>query len=152
MNVLMNFSIRRVESKFNIFVSDGHQLVWRRVGITLEGYNTESTFKHGSGVSWYPKGQDCYMYLEMLRQHIPASVAILGLPSDVTLVHGKCSKDTVILVKEGILCNIKKTLPYPPQSLKSNPIEHLQKRGKNQKGLEESHRKDIWKYISAEVL
>lgn len=78
MNVLMNFSIRRVESKFNIFVSDGHQLVWRRVGITLEGYNTESTFKHGSGVSWCPKGQDCYMYLEMLRQHIPASVAILG--------------------------------------------------------------------------
>ena len=37
------------ESKYNIFVSDGRLLVWRRAGEALNPKNTIKTVKHGGG-------------------------------------------------------------------------------------------------------
>lgn len=47
-------------------------------------------------------------YLDKPKQHIPATVTILNLPSDIILAYHP--KQTAIVIKEWLLHNVKKEL------------------------------------------
>uniref|UniRef100_A0A0A1XCS3 Transposable element Tc1 transposase n=1 Tax=Zeugodacus cucurbitae TaxID=28588 RepID=A0A0A1XCS3_ZEUCU len=124
------------ESKYNIFGSDGHEKVWRKVNIELDPRNMTATVKHGgwSLIVWgcmaapgvgIEHTMNKYDYLNILKSNLNESAAKLGLDGSFVFQHDNDPKHTAHIVKEWLLYRTTKQLKTPPQSLDMNPIEHL---------------------------
>lgn len=128
------------ESKFNIFGSDGRQMVWRQKNCELQPKNLVPTVKHGGGsvlvwgcMSSFGVGKlhiirgkmDQYMYIDILKQNLHASALKMGLGNDFIFQQDNDPKHTAHNTKLWLLYNTPKQLHTPPQSPDVNPIEHL---------------------------
>lgn len=128
------------ESKFNVFGSDGRQIVWRKPRTELLKQHLTPSVKHGGGhvmvwgsMSYNGVGQlhfidgilDAKGYLKILQEEIPRSIAKLNMQNDYMLLHDNDPKHTSRIVKEWLLYRVPTVLPHPPQSPDLNVIENL---------------------------
>lgn len=128
------------ESKFNIFGSDGRQLVWRKDKTAMDKKHLTPTVKHGGGnvMVWgcmaaSGAGQLVFIddimnkdiYLNILRRNLKPSVRQLQLPERYYFQQDNDPKHTAHIVQEWLHLNVPNQLHTPPQSPDLNPIEHL---------------------------
>lgn len=128
------------ESKYNIFGSDGRQMVWRKPCKALDLKNIKPTVKHGgaSVMVWgcmsargvgnlifIDTTMTADVYLDILKQNLHSSATKMGFEGNQFMFqHDNDPKHTAWRVKMWILYNAKH-LETPPQSPDTNPIEHL---------------------------
>lgn len=128
------------ESKYNIVGWDGRLKVWRLPGQGLNPKYTAKTVKHGNGglMVWgcmSAKGvgklhfiegtMDHKMYIDILKENLPASVERLGLTGNYTFMQDNDPKHTAYNTRMYLLYNTPKVMKTPAQSPDLNPIEHL---------------------------
>lgn len=128
------------ESKFNLFGSDGKQVVWRKPNTQLNKENLCPTVKHGGGnvmvwgcmaangvgkLQFIDTTMDKFQYLNILNENLKPSVNKLGLQDVYCFQHDNNPKHTAYIVKEWLLYHVRKQLHTPPQSPDLNPIENL---------------------------
>lgn len=128
------------ESKFNIFGSDGKQIVWRKPNTEVQKENLCPTVKHGGGncmvwgcMSANGVGNlhfiDTIMtkvdYMNILQTNLGPSIEKLGLKDGYMFQQDQDPKHTSYLVREWLLYHVPKQLHTPPQSPDLNPIENL---------------------------
>lgn len=128
------------ESKFNVFGSDGKQLVWRKRNEELKTSNLQATVKHGGGsamvwgcVASNGVGALTFIehtltkegYLSILKNNLRQSAEQLGIERTFKLYQDNDPKHKSYLVREWLLYNCPKVLETPPQSPDLNPIENV---------------------------
>ncbi|GFV85946.1 transposable element Tcb2 transposase [Trichonephila clavipes] len=128
------------ESKFNIFGSDGHRMVWRKQNTSHHPKHTIPTVKHGGGsvMVWgcmaaSRMGKLVFIdgimhkmaYLNILQNNLKESADKLRLGSNFTFQQDNDPKHTAFVVKEGLLYHCRNQLNTPPQSPDLNVIENL---------------------------
>lgn len=128
------------ESKFNVFGSDGRQMVWRKKNTQLHPKSLLPTVKHGGGsvLVWgcmsaagvgklhiIDSIMDHRMYIDILKENLKSNATEMSLESDFIFQQDNDPKHTVHNTKMWLLYNAPKQLPTPPQSPDTNPIEHL---------------------------
>ena len=128
------------ESKYDIFGSDGNVQVWRQPNTELQPRNLIPTVKHGGGsvMVWgcmsskgvgnlhFIEGKmDHYMYIDILKKNLRASVEKMGLRNDYLFQQDNDPKHKAKNTQLWLLYNTPKRLETPPQSPDLNPIEHL---------------------------
>lgn len=128
------------ESKFNIFGSDGKQLVWRKANTEFEPQNVTKTVKHGGGslqvwgcfsaqgvgtLVFIERIMDQYVYLEILQNNLLQSAEKLGILDSFVFYQDNDPKHKARLVMEWLLYRCPHRLDTPPQSPDCNPIENV---------------------------
>ncbi|GFV83996.1 transposable element Tc1 transposase [Trichonephila clavipes] len=128
------------ESKFNIFGSDGHRMVWRKPNTSHHPKHTIPTVKHGGGsvMVWgcmaaSGLGKLVFIdgimhkiaYLNILQNNLKESADKLGLGSNFIYQQDNDPKHTAFVVKEWLLYHCRNQLNTPPQLLTLNVIENL---------------------------
>ncbi|GFT87191.1 transposable element Tc1 transposase [Trichonephila clavipes] len=128
------------ESKFNIFGSDGHRMVWRKPNTSHHPKHTIPTVKHGGGsvMVWgcmaaSRVGKLVFIdgimhkmaYLNVLQNNLKESADKLGLGSNFIYQQDNDPKHTAFVVKEWLLYHCRNQLNTPPQSPDLNVIENL---------------------------
>lgn len=128
------------ESKFNIFGSDGKQIVWRKPNTELDKKNLQYIVKRGGGnvmvwgcmaaggvgnLEFIDTTLDKYVYLGILKRNLRFSATKLGLPEVFWFQQDNDPKHTSYIVKFWLLFNAPKQFKTPPQSPVINSIEHL---------------------------
>lgn len=128
------------KSKFNFFVSDGRQIVWRKPNSELLPINLQPTVKHGGGsvmvcgcFSADGVGNlqiiegiiNQYKYIEILRNNLKESAERLGLKDTFQFYQDNDPKHTAYTTRSWLLNNCPKVIKMPPQSPDVNPIENL---------------------------
>ncbi len=161
------------ESKFNLFYSDGRQMVWRTPDSGLENKNLNKTIKHGGGsvmvwacFSYYGIGKLVIIdgsltgtrYVDLLSRNLYESANMMGLESFI-FQQDNDPKHTSSIANEYFEHKGIDVLEWPPQSPDLNPIEHLwahikvkvgQRLPKNKNELIDII-KDEWSKISIET-
>lgn len=161
------------ESKFNLFYSDGRQMVWRNSNSGLKNKNLAKTIKHGGGsimvwacFSYYGIGKIVIIdgpltglrYVDLLSRNLFESANMMGLESFI-FQQDNDPKHTSNIANEYFKQKGIEVLEWPPQSPDLNPIEHLwahikvkvgQKLPKNKKELIEIIKQE-WNSIPVEV-
>ena len=128
------------ESKFGLFSSEGRVMVWRTPKETFDPQSIVATVKHGgySVTVWgcfTPRGigkllildrtVNRFYYRLILERNLLPSIKNFGFSSGFTFMHDNDSKHTSALVKDWLVKQHMKTLPWPPHSPDLNPVEHL---------------------------
>lgn len=128
------------ESKFNIFGSDGKQIVWRKANTELQKETLCGTVKHGGGnvmvwgcmaaggvgnLAFIETTMDKFKYLDILKTNIHSSARKLGINDVFWFEQDNDPKHTARIVKLWLLYNTPKQLQTPPQLPDIKPIEHL---------------------------
>lgn len=118
------------ESKYNIFQSDGHCRVWRRVGTELDKANLKGTVKHGGGsvMVWgcmsaagagrlvFIEGKmDHKQYIKILQENLLPSVTKLGIQDNYIFSQDNDPKHTAINTRLWLLYNARKQIKTPAQ-------------------------------------
>ncbi|GFW44052.1 transposable element Tcb1 transposase [Trichonephila clavipes] len=128
------------ESKFNIFRSDGHRIVWRKPNTALDPKNLHPTVKHG-GVSVMVWGHmasngvenlvfidgimNHKLYMDILNKNLKESAKKLDLDGNFIFQQDIYPKHTARNVKMWRLFHCKQQLHTQPQSPDINVIENL---------------------------
>lgn len=127
------------ESKYTIF-DQTRKLVWRKKGEKYLTKNLKATVKHGGkgvlvwgcmaasgtgNLHFIRQIMTKYVYLDILRKNLNASVQKLQLPEGYYFQHDNDPKHTAYVVRQWILYNVPHLLQTPPQSPDINPIENL---------------------------
>lgn len=128
------------ESKFNIFGSDGRELVWRKKCEELNPKNTRKTVKHGGGgvmvwgcmsaagvgnLVFIEETMNKTVYMNILKENLNQSAEKLNIRDEYYFQQDNDPKHTAWDVKMWIIHNTPHILKTPPQSPDLNPIEHL---------------------------
>ena len=128
------------ESKFNLFGSDGNQIVWRKPHEALNNLCLKPTSKYGDGsvMFWGCMSSGCFgklhfingimgrfMSRDILNANLYLSAAKLGITDKFFFHQDNDPKHTSKLIQEYFIRNEIKRLETPPQSPDLNPIEHL---------------------------
>lgn len=128
------------ESKFNLFGSDGRQMVWRKPNTALNKANLCPTIKHGGGslmvwgcYSYHGVGNLVFIdgimdkmgYLKILKENLKQSADKMGIGDTFYLYQDHDPKHDAMIVREWLLYNCRRMVKTPPQSPDANPIENL---------------------------
>lgn len=128
------------ESKFNVFGSDGRQMVWHKKknrASTEELGSNNQTWRWkcvslglmsaaGVGNLHIINGiMDHIMYIDILKKNLHPSAAHIGLENNFMFQQNNDPKHTAHNTRLWLLYNTPKQLHTPPQSPDINPIEHL---------------------------
>ncbi|KAJ4447136.1 hypothetical protein ANN_09137 [Periplaneta americana] len=128
------------ESKFNVFGSDGRQMVWRKPKEEMEIKNLRATVKHSRGnvmlwecMSASGVGELVFIedimkkedYLHLLQHNLVKSAEKLGIEKEFMFYQNNDPKHNSYIVQECLLYKCPKVLHPLPQSPDLNPIEHL---------------------------
>lgn len=128
------------ESKFNLFGSDGKQIVWRKKNTEFQAKHTKATVKHGGGsvMVWgcfsacgvgnliFIDGiMDQYYYMDILKKNLHSSAEKMGLQANYRFQQDNDPKHTAKSVQKWLSVNVRNQLKTPPQSADLNPIENL---------------------------
>ncbi|KAJ4432198.1 hypothetical protein ANN_20814 [Periplaneta americana] len=130
------------ESKFNVFGSDGRQMVWRKLKEEMKTKNLRATVNQGgenvliwgcmsaSGVGELVFIEDLMKkedYLHLLQHNLVKSAEKFGIEKEFMFYQNNDPKHNSYIVQEFLLYKCPKVLHPPPQSPDLNPIEHLWK-------------------------
>jgi hypothetical protein len=125
------------ESKFNIFGSDGRQLVWRKVNTELQKKNLVPTVKHGGGsqmvwgcmaasgvsnLTFVDGIMDKWDYMHILKQNLKQSDANLKMQLVYKFQQDNDPKHTAEINKLWLIYNVPQQLRTPPQPPDLNQI------------------------------
>lgn len=139
-NSFWNQVIFSDESKFNLFGSDGRQIVWRKKNTELQPKNLQATVKHGGGsvMVWgcfsasgvgnlvFIDGiMNQYTYIDILEHNLQISADKMGLSMNFCFQQDNDPKHTARSVQAWLASNVPNQLKTPPQSPDLNPIENL---------------------------
>lgn len=139
-NSFWNRIIFSDESKFNLFGSDGKQIVWRKPNTELQSKHTKKTVKHGGGsvmvwgcfsangvgnLVFVERIMDQYVYIDILKKNLQASADKMGMFNNFYFQQDNDPKHTARTVKTWLSSNVPDQLKTPPQSPDMNPIENL---------------------------
>lgn len=128
------------ESKYNIFKSDGHHMVWRKPNMEYKKENLCPTVKHGGGsvfvwgcMSAFGVGKLAFIdgirdhktYINILKENLLSSAAQMGFNNNWIFLQDNDPKHKAWNTKAWILFNAPKYLEIPPQSPDINIIEHV---------------------------
>ncbi|KAJ4427325.1 hypothetical protein ANN_24945 [Periplaneta americana] len=127
------------ESKFNVFSSDGRQMVRRKPKEEMKTKNLRATVKHGRGnmiwgcMSASGVGELVFIedimkkeyYLHLLQHYLVQSAEKLWIEKEFMFYQDNGPKHNSYIVQEYLLYKCPKVLHPPAQSPDLNPIEHL---------------------------
>ncbi|GBN27051.1 Transposable element Tcb1 transposase [Araneus ventricosus] len=101
-----------VESKYNVFGSDGKQMVWRKPNSELEMKNLTPSVKHGGGS-------------QMIWGCMSASAEKMGILPHYKLYQDNDPKHNAHICRLWALYHCPQVIRTPAQSLDLNPIENI---------------------------
>ncbi|GBO15255.1 Transposable element Tcb1 transposase [Araneus ventricosus] len=128
------------ESKYNVFGSDGKQMVWRKPNSELEMKNLTPSVKHGGGsqmvwgcMSAMGVGNlhfidgitGKYMYLDILKQNLKQSAEKMGILPHYKLYQDNDPKHNAHICRLWALYHCPQVIRTPAQSPDLNPIENI---------------------------
>lgn len=128
------------ESRYNVFGSDGRQMVWRKPNTELKKENLQPTVKFGGGsvMVWgcfsaagvgnlhFIEGKmDKMVYISLLKQNLPESTARLGIKDSFVFYQDNDPKHKAYDTRQWLLYNCPRVIETPAQSPDINPIENL---------------------------
>ncbi|GBO01040.1 Transposable element Tcb1 transposase [Araneus ventricosus] len=125
------------ESKYNVFGSDGKQMVWRKPNSELEMKNLTPSVKYsqmvwgcmsavGVGNLHFIDGiTDKYMYLDILKQNLKQSAEKMGILPHYKLYQDNDPKHNARICRLWALYHCPQAIRTPVQSPDVNPIENI---------------------------
>ena len=126
------------ESKFELFSSKSRVIVWRTPKETFDLQCIVPTVKHdGDSVTVWgcfthrgirklhilDQTMDRFSYRQILERNLLPSIENFGVSGGFTFVRDNDSKHTSVLVKDWLVKQHMKTLPWPSYSPELNPVE-----------------------------
>ena len=153
------------ESKFDLFGSDGRQMVWRRSHEAMRPDCLKQTVKHGGGslmvwgamssggvgnlvlVEGIMKKED---YEKILQENVKGSAKKLKMKQFV-FMQDNDPKHTAHTIRDWFAKNKIKKLEWPAQSPDLNPIEHIwDELERRLKGRNPKNKKELWAMMKQE--
>ncbi|GBM76540.1 Transposable element Tcb1 transposase [Araneus ventricosus] len=128
------------ESKYNVFGSDGKQMVWRKPNSELEMKILTPSVKHGGGnqlvlgcmsavgvgnLHFIDGMMDKYMYLDILKQNLKQSAEKMGILPHYKLYQDNDPKHNAHICRLWALYHCPQVIKTAAQSTDLNPIENI---------------------------
>ena len=153
------------ESKFDLFGSDGRQMVWRRQHESMKQECLKATVKHGGGsimvwgcmnaagvgklvlIEGIMKKED---YEKILNANVQSSAKMSKIKK-LIFQQDNDPKHTAHTIREWFVKNKVEKLDWPAQSPDLNPIEHLwDELERRMKGKNPRNKKELWTMMQNE--